>query len=393
MRIAVLTSLYPSAVRPSEGIFAERRWLGMRARGHEVRVVHPLPWSPIGFARRDWGEIARMAGVEERGGVRIERPRYLHLPGRARANAKNFATRGLRSILARGAPEVVVADYAWPASAAAPLIARTDIACVVSGRGSDVLQVAGEAGLAEELARNLKAAGHWCAVSADLVARMDELAGAPGRGVLVPNGVDAGLFHPRDRGEARSELALDRERALVLVVGHLIERKDPQLALAAFENLPDRVRARAQLVFVGRGPLEEPLRREIAARGAQERVRIVGEATPDSLALWYAAADVLLLCSNREGRPNVVLEALSCGTPVLATDAGGTRELLEGLDGMLAPTRNPAELAGLLARTLERPRDAERLSQHVRGLSWDASYAALERVLDSAVRSKRGARA
>jgi len=392
MRIAVLTSLYPSAVRPNEGVFAERRWLGMHARGHTISIVHPLPWSPLPFARREWSEIARMASVEERGGLRIDRPRYVHLPGRALANARAFAARGLRCVLARGKPEVVVADYAWPASAAAPLLEPTDIACVVSGRGSDVLQVAGEAGLAPELARNLRSAGQWCAVSADLVARMDQLAGEKGRGVLVPNGVDAELFRPRDRDAARKELALDPRRALVLVVGHLIERKDPLLALAAFEALPGELRARAQLVFVGRGPLEAALRAEIARRGAGERARLAGEVAPAALATWYAAADLLLLCSTREGRPNVVLEALSCGTPVLATDAGGTAELLDGLDGMLARTREPAQLAALAAQALQRPREAARLSRHARQFSWDRSFEALEGVLDAALRAKRGAR-
>jgi glycosyltransferase involved in cell wall biosynthesis len=256
-----------------------------------------------------------------------------------------------------------------------------------------VLQVAGEAGLAPELARNLRSAGHWCAVSADLVSRMDQLAGEPGRGVLVPNGVDAELFRPRDRGEARRELALEPQRALVLVVGHLIERKDPLLALATFEALPSELRSRAHLVFVGRGPLEAALRAEIARRHAGERVTLAGEVSPSALAAWYAAADLLLLCSMREGRPNVVLEALSCGTPVLATDAGGTAELLAGLDGMLARTRDPAQLAALAAQLLERPRDAQRLSQHVRGLSWDKSFEALERVLAAALHAKRGARA
>ena len=252
MRIAVLTSLYPSAVRPSEGIFAERRWSGMRARGHEICVVHPLPWSPLPFARREWSEIARMPRIEQRGDVRVERPRYLHVPGRARANANAFASRGLRSILAHGKPDVVVADYAWPASAAAPLLAATGIACVVSGRGSDVLQVAGEAGLASELARNLKSAGSWCAVSSDLVARMDELGGAPGRGVLVPNGVDAALFRPRARDEARRALEIEPDARLLLVVGHLIDRKDPLLALAAFAELPSELQGRAQLVYIDR---------------------------------------------------------------------------------------------------------------------------------------------
>jgi len=234
MRVAVLTSLYPGPPRPFEGLFAERRWLGMKARGHDVAVTHPLPRTPGPFATGGWAEIRRMPRREVRQGIAIERPRYLHLPGRARWNASAFARVGLRSLLAGDRPDVVVADYAWPAAAIAPLLRRLSIPCVINGRGSDVLQVTGEAGLGGLLSSFLQAAGHWCAVSEDLVTVMDRLGQAPGRGVLVPNGVDLEAFTLGDRRAARDALGLPRERALVLVVGHLIPRKDPLLALDAF---------------------------------------------------------------------------------------------------------------------------------------------------------------
>jgi glycosyltransferase involved in cell wall biosynthesis len=384
MKIAVLTSLYPSAVRPTEGLFAERRWLGMRRRGHSVRVVQPLPHAPLTLGRREWGEIRRMAGREERAGLSIERPRYLHLPRRARGNARAFAARGVRAILAGGIPDVVVADYAWPAGWAALELCQRAIPCVVSGRGSDVLQVAGEAGLGAELARALVAAGHWCAVSRDLVEVMDRLAGQPGRGVLVPNGVDLELFRPLERVEARRALGLGERGPLVLVVGHLIERKDPLLALAALAALA-RQHPEVAGVFVGDGALRERLAAAIGAAGLCARVRCVPRASPEELVRWYAAADALLLTSRREGRPNVVLEALACGRPVLATAAGGTGELLEGLDGMLARTREPADLARALDALLAARWPPERLRAHAARFSWDAGLDALESCLQGAV--------
>ena len=394
MKIAVLTSLYPSAVRPNEGIFAERRWLRIRDRGHEVAIVQPLPVAPpIWIGRPDWVEISRMAGIEDRSGLRVERPRYFHWPGRSRSNANAFAKCGLRRILELDArPDVIVADYAWPASAVAPLIEGTEIACVVSGRGSDVNEVAGEADLGKELARYLLSAGHWCGVSQNLVSRMDEIAGIAGRGVLVPNGIDMGLFRPRNREEARQELHMDQQVIIVLVVGNLVEAKDPLLACATFSVLRDLLESPARQVFIGRGPLAANLRKEAKRRGVNEYIQLIGEVEPKELTTWYAAADLLLLCSRREGRPNVVLEALACGLPVLATDAGGTGELLAGLDGMLARTREPAQLAALAATLLSKPRDSHRLSSHVSGFSWDQSSATLEGILMRAVQAKRTAR-
>lgn len=391
MRIAVLTSLYPSNTRPHEGIFAERRWLGMRARGHAIRVVHPLPRAPfpLSLAAR-YGEIAAMASVEERGGIPIERPRYLHFPRAARANAQRFAARGVATLLAGVRPEVVVCDYAWPAAAAASALRAAKVPCVISGRGSDVLQVAGEAGLAAELAAALRTAGFWCAVSQDLVDRMDALAGSKS-GVLVPNGVDLELFRPRDRAAVRAKLGIDPALALVLVVGHLIERKDPLLALASFLAWTKSTAPFAKLVFVGRGPLEAAVRSAAAAAGMAHAVECVGEKSPVELAEWYAAADALLLTSSREGRPNVVLEALASGLPVVATRAGGTAELLEGLPHALANSRDADELGRLLAIGLRERPTAERLRARVEKLSWQAGFETLEKLLERARGTSRAA--
>jgi teichuronic acid biosynthesis glycosyltransferase TuaC len=390
VRIAVLTSLYPSSVHPVEGVFAERRWTRMRARGHEVRVVQPLPLAFRWMPRARWRELARVAARETRAGIEIERPRYLHVPRRARASAAAFARAGVARIArAEPRPDVVVLDYAWPAAAAAASLRARGLPCVVNGRGSDVLAVANEAGLADELAQGLRAAGHWCAVSGDLLAVMDRLGGRAGHGVLVANGIDRALFHPRPRMDARRALglALEPDQRLVLVCGHLIERKDPLLALETFAR---GAGARDRLVFLGRGPLAKPLADAAFARGLVQRVELRGEVPPETLALWYGACDVLLLTSRREGRPNVVLEALASGRPVLATDAGGTAEVLGELaPRMLARTRDPAALGIALERLLAWTADPDELAAAVAHLTWDASLDALEGCLAAAIAEVR----
>ncbi len=391
MRIEVLTSLYPTAVRPYEGLFAERRWTLMAARGHEVHVVQPLPWSASWLPRARWRELARTPAREQRGGIEIERPRYAHLPGRARANARAFARAGVRALERRPRPDVVVLDYAWPAAAAAPLLAGRGIPCVVNGRGSDVLEVAGEAGLASQLAAFLGAAGHWCGVSSDLVRALDRLGGAEGRGVLVPNGVDQELFRPRDREECARALGLGASPGgrLVLVCGHLIERKDPLLALEVFARGSE---ASDRLVFLGRGPLLAALEQGIRSRGLAGRAELRAEVPPAELARWYGAADLLLLTSRREGRPNVVLEALASGRPVLATEAGGTAECLGPWRArMLATTRDPERLARQMQALLAAPPAPAELRASVAHLTWQASLDGLERCLAAAVAG--GARA
>ncbi|MEZ6013713.1 MAG: glycosyltransferase [Planctomycetota bacterium] len=387
MDIAVVTSLYPTPARPFEGIFAARRWEGMLARGHRVSVVHPLPFAPLPLGK--YREIARAPRRETRGGIEIVRPRHLHLPGRPRGNADRFARRALWVLDARPRPDVVVCDYAWPASALAPLLAARGAGappCVVNGRGSDVLQVAGEAGLGASLAANLSAANGLCAVSQDLLSVMTGLVPRDDvPSVLVPNGVDTELFRPGDRGAARRELGLQVDCPWVIVVGHLIPRKDPLLALEVFHRgAPDG----ARLAFVGRGPLAEALASRADALGLSGRVHFAGERPPEELGRWYRAADALLLTSAREGRPNVVLEALATGTPVLATAAGGTGEVLSD-PRWLAEGRDPALLGAMLAALLAAPPSRSELCALVEPLSWGHSLATLETLLEEVARRGR----
>jgi teichuronic acid biosynthesis glycosyltransferase TuaC len=390
VRIAVVTSLHPLPARPFEGLFAARRWSGMRARGHAVRLIHPLPFAPpcASLFARAWAEIGESPRREVRAGVPIERPRYAHVPGRrfARGNARRFARAAGRRLAAGEEPEVVVLDYAWPAAALAPILAREGIPCLVHGRGSDVVEVAADERLRPELARALRAAGHWAAVSAHLVAALDTLAGRAG-GRLVPNGVDLELFRLRDRARSRARLGRDARGALVLVVGHWIPRKDPLLALEAFSRA---ARPDDRLAFVGRGPIGPALEARARELGLAARVELVPEVPPETLAEWYGAADLLLLTSKSEGRPNVVLEALASGRPVLATEAGGTAELLAPLRpaGLLSSSRDPGELGRALGALLEHPPAPEELRRVAEGHSWERSLAILEDVLRDVARGE-----
>ena len=381
LRVCVATSLFPSPGHPHRGIFAERRWQALAARGHSVQVVHPQPYAPP-LVGGEWAVIRAMPARETRGTLAVHRPRYLHLPGRPIQNAPRFARAAWRQM---DGPDVVVCDYAWPAAALAPLCHAEGLPCLINGRGSDVLEVSGEANLGSVLGKYLAVASGWSAVSQDLVSVMDHLgqsAGASHRGVLIPNGVDHTRFFPRNRSECREQLGMAGEGHLVLVAGHLIERKDPLLALEAFAS---GAPAGAQLIFVGSGPLEGSVREAIRARGLEGRVRCVGEVAPELLALYYGAADLLLLTSTREGRPNVVLEALACGRPVLATAAGGTAEVL-GDSHMLLDSRDPEALGRRLGDLLATPPAGDSLRTLVEGLTWECSTDTLEAVLNSLAR-------
>jgi glycosyltransferase involved in cell wall biosynthesis len=253
---------------------------------------------------------------------------------------------GARGMIARliesgGDVDLFDAHYYYPDGAAAALLAawfRKPF--IVTARGTDLNLLPSYAVPRRWIQWTERRAAASVTVSSALRERLMELGGEPSRIRVIRNGVDLGLFRPLDRESCRKVLGLQGSRWL-LSVGNLVKLKGHDLAIEALKSLPSEV----CLAIVGEG--EERRRLEARARdlGVADRVRFVGAVAQTALVRWYNAADVLVLCSSREGLPNVVLEALACGTPVVATGVGGISEVLRSpTSGRLLTERTPAAL-------------------------------------------------
>ena len=138
---------------------------------------------------------------------------------------------------------------------------------------------------------------------------------------VLRNGVDLDLFYPEDRAQARARLGVTRYA--LASVGNLIPEKGHHLAIEALRDLPD-----AELLIAGGGPEEARLKMLASSLGVADRVKFLGVLRQAELRSLYSAADVLVLASAREGWPNVLLEAMACGTPVAASAVGGVAEIV-----------------------------------------------------------------
>lgn len=194
----------------------------------------------------------------------------------------------------------------------------------------------------------------------------------------IHNGVDGEQFKPRSIDTCRVSIGLDPQSTVVLYVGGLIERKDVGTLLRSMVEVAAGTRP-AELYLAGEGPQEHSLRTLARNLGLADRVHFLGAVSRDSIHLWMGAADVLVLPSLGEGRPNVVIEALACGTPVVATDINGTRELVSGVDdGLLFRPGDASGLAHCLNRVLNDAVLARRLAEggprriEELGLTWRA---------------------
>jgi glycosyltransferase involved in cell wall biosynthesis len=190
----------------------------------------------------------------------------------------------------------------------------------------------------------------------------------------IYNGVDTVLFRPASRQHARAELGAPVAGKLVLFVGNFLPVKGIDLLMAAFAEVARSLNEPMTLALIGSGPLEGRIRQQAAELGISERVIFAGRQPPTGVSRWMQAADAVTLSSLNEGVPNVVLEAISSGRPIVTTDVGGISEIVEPLLGrrFLVPGRDSSAFAAALTGALQNPPDNERLHQAALQYSWES---------------------
>src|SRR5690606_13540795 len=167
---------------------------------------------------------------------------------------------------------------------------------------------------------------------------------------VLERGVDRGLFHPGPRQEARGRLGLPESQKMLLWIGRMVPVKGLDVLLAALARVPQM--KRPVLYLVGGGSEENRLRRLAEELVLTDHVHWMGPTPHSALGDWYRAADLVVLPSRSEGVPNVLLEALACGTPFVASDVGGIGSIASSSD-WLVPPEDPEVLAGAISRSLE----------------------------------------
>jgi glycosyltransferase involved in cell wall biosynthesis len=359
INVLTFSALYPNREMPYQGIFVENRLRRLVESGEvAATVVAPVPWFPFESPRFGrYGTFARVPREERRHGIAVLHSRYVAIPKVGMAAAPYLMYRSLRTCMRalmrdRLAFDLIDAHYFYPDGVAAALLGRSlGKPVVITARGTDVTLIANHALPRRWIRWAAARAAGIVAVSEALRTRLIALGIEASRIEMLRNGVDLELFAPRDRAAARRALGLDVDGTVVLSVGQLISLKGHDLALQAVARLSG-----ATLVIVGEGPQAAALERLAAQLGVSERVRFPGAMPQERLATWYSAADALVLASSREGLPNVLLEALACGTPVVATAVWGTPEIVAApAAGRLVEARTPEALAAALRDLLADP--------------------------------------
>jgi len=203
----------------------------------------------------------------------------------------------------------------------------------------------------------------------------------------IRNGCNPSVFHLEDRSAARAQLGVDDKAELILFVGRLDTAKGIAELLEAFASLAGR-RPNLRLAFVGDGPGGAHLRSKAKHLALEDRITLKGACSSQEVAQWLAAANVLALPSYNEGYPNVVIEALSCGRPVIATNVGGILELVNEESGILIAPRDSRALAHAIEKAMDRRWDEHSISEQFRR-PWDEAADELLRICELASQQRR----
>ena len=220
-------------------------------------------------------------------------------------------------------------------------------------------------------------------VSEGLRERLSTLGIQSDRIRVLRNGVDVDLFRPVEKQTTRERLGL-AGRVLVSV-GNLVRLKGHELIIQALVDMPSTT-----LLVVGRGPERLSLEALAQAVGVAGRVRFLEPVPQVQLRDIYSAADALILASSSEGWPNVLLESMACGTPVIATDIPGAREIIDAPEvGLLLRERTPDSIVQSVEALLARPTDSAAIRAYAERFSWDLTTSGQLQMFDQITRKSR----
>jgi glycosyltransferase involved in cell wall biosynthesis len=379
MKIAVVTAHFPSSGQPTHGRPALQT-LRVLSKEAKVQVFYPHAAYPSLFKPRSRSYDALDTSYSLPG-VDAAYYDYPVLPLISRPFNGWTAARVLLPYVRKFAPDLIFSYFLYPDGFAALKIGKAlSVPVVVMGVGSDVHNI-GDRFSAMHTRTVLREANFVVAISDDLRKRVVAMGARPEKTRAIISGCDTDAFHAGDRLDARRKLHIDPVAEAVIYIGRMDVKKGLRELVDAAASLHPQ-RPNMHVYMVGDGPDRSLIESAIQAHNATSYIHVLPGCGFDDVAVWMAAADLITLPSYMEGCPNVVLEALACGRPVVATKVGGIPEIMSDACGCLVPPRDPAALAQALASVLDRSWDAAAISA-CGGRSWSTVADELLEIFES----------
>ncbi len=360
VKILAISHLFPRVGEERNGIFVSRQLCALRRLGAEITVVVPLVWCPKILRRfRRWANYDHTRRLCQFDGIEALSVPYIRPPGNWYNRWSGLVVfQGIKGLVrelhrAKGFDIIYATDF-FPDGDAAVRLSRclgVPAACLCIGVDVNITAHSSKViyshfvGTARALQGTL-ACGRSVADGIDAVTSK--------RALCVYGVIDLEEFSPADDKESiRRELGLPAKKVIALYAGYLQERKGIYEMLEAFSRIAS-IDDNILLCVCGSGEEEERFGELVRRRNLTETIKVVGEVPPERMSRWVKASDLFVLATHTEGMPNVVMEAMACGLPVVATQVGGLPEAVADCEGaILVPARDVEKFKDAVLRVAQ----------------------------------------
>ena len=396
-KLAVFSTLFPNAGQPNAGVFVRERMFRV-GKKIPVIVIAPIPWFPFQGLIRRWRPHFRPSApaFEYQDGYEVFHPRFFSIPGLLKSFDGFFMAMGCRKLIrhlrSKDKFNIIDAHFGYPDGYAATLLGKWfSVPVCITMRGTEVPHAKSFL-KRRHLIKAMERASQLFSVSSSLKEHAVNLGIDESKIQVVGNGVDVERFYPVSKEVARQQVRIPQEAKVLITIGGLVERKGFHRVIEVMPSLMEKHPNLHYLIVGGasaEGDWSEKLKSMVVDAGLQSRVHFLGTMSPDKINIPLSAADVFVLSTRNEGWANVILEAMACGLPVVASDVGGNAEVVANKHiGTIVPFGDRDTLCDELGLALSRKWDHEAIIDYAKANSWNKRVDLLVSVFNTVLKEK-----
>jgi len=361
LKLLVISRIFPNNKMPQYGTFVRQEVSGL-SKICKLKVVAPVPWFPSIPIQIDkikkWQIFSEVMKYEKNNDVEIFHPRYLVTPKFGRTFYFLFYLIGIINTVKRVhrvfSFDAILVFYGIPDGIAAVLLAKImKKPVIVKMLGSDV-NVDSKGFLINFIfKRILKHADLIVCVCEKLSREIVDRGNPEEKVITIEKSVNNDIFFPKDKKIQRSRLKLPLDQKIILFVGNLLPIKGCIYLIKALAIINEKS-VDFYLYIIGDGPEMVYLKNTAIELKIEQYVKFIGSRPHVEIPDWLNASDLLCLPSLDEGHPNIVLEALACGIPVVASRVGGIPEIIKSAEeGLLVAPKDSLSISNAILNIIE----------------------------------------
>ncbi len=382
MNLIVITNLFPNPLEPHRSPFNLKQIRAL-ANNHDVTVVSPVSWvskikNAIKFKSLSLYKISKYQNIE------VRYPTYYYFPGMLRYLNGYFMFFSIyRTVMKIHNVDkaTFLATWLYPDAFSTMLLAnKLSANCFVKVHGTDVEEAVSSDSKKKQSIKVLQNVDAVVSVSEYLKTILSSLCPAT-KIFTIYNGIDKELFNTSvDQADRPQEL-----RGYVGKVGLFVGNFKKEKGVLDFLSIFDAdycIKHSLKVVLIGGGAELQTMSDLIATKKLTEHVLILSKLSPEKISHWYKFSDFTCLPSYHEGLPNVLLESVACGTPVVASKVGGIPEIINDKNGRLVDAGDIVSLKESVSDVISTTWDRVLVNESIKFSTWDENAAAINKVIE-----------